>query len=354
MKRDTQQRPIGRTLAGFLTVTLLTACAAPPQSSTPSTAAPSESGATPVATPMVMATPIASLPPGARIVGKVKLDDPEGAHWLAASSDSVWVGESRRVLRIDPATSAIRGIVQTRDVGDAMAAVGFGAVWESDFGRNVVYRIDVATMKVVATIPVGESPEGVAVTATAVWVANHHGGTVSRIDPTMNRVTATVKVAPSGDNGPYPIAANAADAWVFVPNLNGDVGIDAATNTVIGTLPLNGPPASDGTQIWIASFDGMALSSAVRIDPASGKVVATTPIDVNQPGLSGAAVGLGSVWVTTAAGLYRIDERTARMIGRLPCDPSCAGGNVVGAVVAGGSVWLAGQGQAYILRIAPL
>ena len=127
------------------------------------------------------------------------------------------------------------------------------------------------------------------------------------------------------------------------------VGINAATNTVIATLPLNGPPASDGTNVWVAVDSGTGQSSAVRIDPASGKILATVPVDVSPPSYLGAAVGLGSMWMTTESGLYRIDAATNKVVGHLPCDPACTNGTAL----AGGSVWLSVEGKPYLLRVTP-
>ncbi len=64
--------------------------------------------------------------------------------------------------------------------------------------------IDTATNTVIATIPVGVQPAGVAVSAdgSKVYVANHRqAGTVSVIDTATNTVTATI---PFGLTGPGP------------------------------------------------------------------------------------------------------------------------------------------------------
>jgi len=62
-------------------------------------------------------------------------------------------------------------------------------------GDNVSV-IATATNAVIATIPVGSSPAGAAVTpdGTRVYVTNAGSGTVSVIDAATNAVTATVPV----------------------------------------------------------------------------------------------------------------------------------------------------------------
>ena len=90
--------------------------------------------------------------------------------------------------------------------GASAVAVGAGAVWVANSLDGTVSRIDPASDRVAATIPVGDGPSGVASRAAAVWVSNELAGTLSRIDPARNEVVQTVKtgnrpegVAPTGD-----------------------------------------------------------------------------------------------------------------------------------------------------------
>ena len=67
---------------------------------------------------------------------------------------------------------------------------------------NTVSVINPTTNTVVATIPVGESPFGVAVNPAngLVYVTNAGSNTVSVIDPATNTVVATI---PVGGISPY-------------------------------------------------------------------------------------------------------------------------------------------------------
>ena len=125
------------------------------------------------------------------------------------------------------------------------------------------------------------------------------------------------------------------------------MGIDPATNSVGPRLPLEGPVASDGNEVWTsieAGPNGQLV--VVRIDPVSGKVITT--VQLNSQGIGGLAVGLGSVWDITSDGLLRIDSATGCIVGRLDL-----GGDSGDVVVAGGSVWVASVGKPYVLRTAP-
>ena len=176
---------------------------------------------------------------------------------------------------------------------------------------------------------------------------HEHSGSVTRIDPATDKVVATIPIDPPDSAGPQIMTAGPGGVWVGVPNMGSVVRIDAATNKVGLVVPLDGRVASDGVEVWLAVDAGTdGLPQAIRIDPESGKVI--TAVDLEQdPGTCGLAVGLGSVWVGTG-GLTRIDPASGRIVGRLDLGGDC--GNVL---VAGGSVWVAAEGQPYVVRISP-
>ena len=129
---------------------------------------------------------------------------------------------------------------------------GAGSVWQTDYENDVLVRIDPVTGKVVATIPVASAPAGVAVTEGSVWVANEHNGSVQRIDPATNKVVATIPVGPVAPNGPQIMTAGPGGVWVGIQHTGQIVRVDAATNNVGLRVPLDGPVASDGKEVWIA------------------------------------------------------------------------------------------------------
>jgi YVTN family beta-propeller protein len=72
-----------------------------------------------------------------------------------------------------------------------------GSAWVTSFERNAVLRVDRATNKVGAVVPVGDWPIGVVAVAGSIWVADWSGGAVTRIDPSANSSIATIPVGPS-------------------------------------------------------------------------------------------------------------------------------------------------------------
>jgi YVTN family beta-propeller protein len=149
----------------------------------------------------------------------------------------------------------------------AKAAI-FGYV--TNVNDNTVSVIDTASNSVVATIPVGGFPDGVATTPDGIraYVTNAFDSTVSVIDTASNKVIATIPVgsAPAGvaitPDGTRPIehddhrhqslayVANEADNTVSV--------IDTVSNTVVDTIPVRPEPngvviTSDGTHAYVTN-----------------------------------------------------------------------------------------------------
>ncbi len=107
--------------------------------------------------------------------------------------------------------------------------------------------IDTATYSVVATIPVGQYPAGVAITPNGAfaYVTNYNSNSVSVIDTATNTVTATVTVG----TGPWGIAITPNGAFAYVTNYtshNVSV-ISTTTNAIVASVPvgdgLTGSPA---------------------------------------------------------------------------------------------------------------
>src|SRR5260370_867639 len=145
--------------------------------------------------------------------------------------------------------------------------------------------IDTVTYSVVATIPVGQYPAGVAVTPNGafVYVANFNSNSVSVISTVTNTVTATVTVG----TGPWDIAITPNGAFAYVTNYtsrNVSV-INTATNTVVASIlvgdGLRGSPAWGVAITPNGAFAYVTIPGSNNvsvIDSATNKVVATVPV----------------------------------------------------------------------------
>src|SRR4029453_17565472 len=106
---------------------------------------------------------------------------------LAATPRAVWVTNAGaggdNVARIDPRTNRLVGRPVRTGASPQSLAVGGGSLWVANNDERTVARIDQASGKVVADIPVPSEPHRVAYGAGTVWVSNWHDDSVSRIDP---------------------------------------------------------------------------------------------------------------------------------------------------------------------------
>jgi YVTN family beta-propeller protein len=137
--------------------------------------------------------------------------------------------------------------------------------------------IDTATQQVIATIPVGTAPLGIAVTPNGqeVYVTNQHDGTVSVINTSTLTVIATI---PTGRLC-QRVVITRDGTKVFVQNGFSDTvsAIDTATHTVIATIPVGHRPwtpaiSPDDTKVYVCNGHDTTVSV---IDIASLTVSAT-------------------------------------------------------------------------------
>ncbi|MEK2475788.1 IPT/TIG domain-containing protein [Streptomyces noursei] len=153
-------------------------------------------------------------------------------------------------------------------------------VYVANLRGNSVSAIDPTTDTVVATIPVGRFPEGVAVSPDGAhaYVTNDADSTVSVIDTAANTVTALIPVG----RFPNPVAFSPDGAHAYVgrfvsPGIGGVDVIDTSTNTVTATVQVGNQPfgiavTPDGTHVYVACFVGSSVSV---IDTATNTVTAT-------------------------------------------------------------------------------
>ena len=198
---------------------------------------------------------------------------------------------SNNVSVIDTATNTVVASVPvgTEPVGVAVTPAGTRVYVTSlnlPSGGNVSV-IATATNAVVATVPVGDSPWGVAVTPAGnrVYVANLFSNTVSVIDTATNTVVATVPVG----TGPFGVAVTPTGARVYVAhssNYNNVSVIDTATNTVVATVPVGSFPfgvavTPAGTRVYVANASVPTpppTDDVSVIDTITNTVVATVPV----------------------------------------------------------------------------
>jgi DNA-binding SARP family transcriptional activator/ABC-type transport system substrate-binding protein/streptogramin lyase len=238
---------------------------------------------------------------------------------LAAATTAVVVGltqggtESARALAaadsnvfLDANGGEIARSVPVRNT--ELVRYGAGSLWSVSSDGELL-RIDPDTGDVVATIGLGQEPDGLAFGLGSVWVTARHSPTLFRIDPSVNEVVDRFALPMNG----------------VVTNLTGEVAVGSGS-------------------VWVGHGAFNPGAWVERLDPATGKSQARVSIlggDVDH-----LAFGEGGLWVaSTAAGeLRKIDPRTNKVVltRTLASDLCCVaagGGYVWAATNPSGDVW---------------
>jgi YVTN family beta-propeller protein len=225
----------------------------------------------------------------------------EGPGYADVAGGSVWVGNHRSdsISRIDPATNSVIATVSVPREPTGITA-GFDSIWTWAFGPDQgVRRIDVATERVTATIPIdapGGSYTGLVEGAGSMWLAPE-GGRLYRIDPASNTAT---DVRGLDTDCPGSLAFADASLW-HVPLCGAPVAlrIDPATGEVVATVDI--PDASRA--VW-AGLDRLWTVSAwgdlTEIDTITNEMVRSASIGLSAEQLR---TGPDAVWV-------RVDDQT--------------------------------------------
>jgi YVTN family beta-propeller protein len=167
-------------------------------------------------------------------------------------------------------------------------AVTGGMAYIANSGDNNVSVINTATSAVVATINVGTSPRGLAISLDGghVYVANNGSNNVTVINTATNTVAATVTVG----SGPRSLAVTPDGSSVYVTNdAAGTVSvIDASTNTVTATITVGTNPRGiaitpDGTEVYTANNGS---NNVTVISTSNNTVSATIAVGTTPQGLT--------------------------------------------------------------------
>jgi YVTN family beta-propeller protein len=263
---------------------------------------------------------------------------------------------------IDPHTDAVVSAVPI-GAGPAAVEVGDGSVWVANAGDKTLARVDPTSSQVVDRIGLSQIPTQLTFGQGSLWVASAIGdrGVVSRVDPHVRAVVAqkTVRLGFGAADDRYapatPNAITASPAGLFTNDMHSGIWrLTSAGRT--RTFHLGASHSVDGLAVsaralWVASG---ADDRVLRLDPATGRIVAEIPIAaVPHARLAspyGIAAGDGAVWVTNALAdtVSRIDPRlnavTATIsVGRRPTR----------LVVGEGAVWVLNAGDGTVSKIDP-
>ena len=231
-------------------------------------------------------------------------------------------------------------------------AMGLGSVWVVDYKPPSVVRIDPATNRVVASIPLpGDGCLGIAVMGNAVWVPDCTHHVVVQIDPAANTVTRSVPIDfRVDDEGAF--AAALGSLWLFVTDslaaTSTLVRADASTGAIQARIFVGAGSyviAGDSAALWVSSTRGAVV---MRIDPRKNAVVASVPVTPRPKFLT---VGAGGVWVLhqRTGSVSLIDPTSNEFALSVPAGVPTPWGDIA---IGAGALWVSVDGTP-VTRIDP-
>lgn len=217
-------------------------------------------------------------------------------------------------------TAAQANAIKAATTGSAKIAIRIGAGTTSKCG---VFAVLPVPAYLAATITVGHSPSGIAITPSGVWVAQYYDGTIARIDPATNSLLSSLQAGDASENvAPDRLVYADGALWITAVEYDSSGAtvtghsirrIDPVSGQIVAKIPVatyvNDIAASPGA-VWVTSYTG---GTVARVDTATNQVTATVTI---APGLVGIAFGEGSIWVTneTTGAVSRIDPATNMVV----------------------------------------
>jgi branched-chain amino acid transport system substrate-binding protein len=233
--------------------------------------------------------------------------------------------------------------------------------------QDAVAAIEASGSSVDSYIGVGTTPRNLAFGEGGLWILNADDRTVSRIDPESKEITKTFAIGTTPTeiavgagavwigNGPAKEQASLGNSTVSISRIDPDSA--AVTHKLVLPRPRSkaylsssaygvGQMAIGAGAVWAINPD-LTVS---RIDPATGKLLATITDTAITPS-SAIAAGKEGVWVIgQGASVTRIDERrnrTGQTI-RFVATPYLSG-----IAVGGGAVWATVPEDGVVWRIEP-
>jgi hypothetical protein len=238
----------------------------------------------------------------------------------------------------DTAPAAPKVIARLAPAGGLEQAVpAFGSVWLADTDSQTLLRMNPATRRVTARIPLG-GRMAIATGSRALWVTLGKDGELRllRIDPRTNRIVARLALpdVPGGWGFGLPFIVKG-NLWV----LGGEVAvrIDQATGRPTAQVRtardgyLMRSFAGFGGDLWVQISDGRLL----RLDGASGRREATLRV---PDGTDITDLGMNALYLVDQQSLTRVDSRLHELW-RTPI-PS-----IGTAVAADGKLWVETPGR---------
>src|SRR5690349_750724 len=283
---------------------LLLACSAPPAAS-PANAQPD------VTTSGLPLRVMADVPltGGTTRFDYQSLDSSSGRLYIAhLGSDLMTVFDVNKQTVIDD-------VKDLKRVHGVLAVPELHRVYASVTGTNELAIIDDQSLTVIARVPAGDYPDGIAYGSkeNKLYVSDLHGKTDTVIDAKTNQRVATIELGGGAGNSQYDSTSDR--IFVTVDGREELVEIDPNSDQVIARYPLTGCKSSHGLSIDSENRLAFAAceenSKLVVFDLQSKKATSTLAVGAD-PDVLALDVGLHRLYVSAESGNIAIFDEQDR------------------------------------------
>lgn len=210
----------------------------------------------------------------------------------------------------------------------------------------------VASVRIVVKVPLPSAgtvvarisvfkPNDVAFAGGSVWAPAHQAGEVARIDPATNTVATSLPV--TDDPFEQPGRLGYGDGALWLSNYTNEgvpgslVRIDPATGQVVAVVrapdALCCAPIVGGGSVWAIAPD-LSGGTVLKISEQTNAVVATAQVANVFPFVG--AYAAGSLWISSRGDVLRVDPETSAVTARI----GTSGTNAFVVGYGAGTVWV--------------
>jgi YVTN family beta-propeller protein len=217
------------------------------------------------------------------IVDQWKIGGEGGWDYLLADGPAhrLYVTHNSRVEVLDTQTGKVVGAVTGLKSTHGVTLNSDGKTgYISDGAGNAVVVFDRSNLQTLATIPAGTNPDGIVFEPSThtVWAFNGRSKNVSAIDAASRTVIATIPLAGKPE---FPAVDGKGTVFANLEDKNSIVKLDANAKKVFATWPLAGCESTSGLAFDVSGHRLFSVCDGSKMavtDSRSGKVLATPAI----------------------------------------------------------------------------
>ena len=206
---------------------------------------------------------------------------------ISPGGGTLYVCNTNDISVINTATDNVEAIITGESAWEIAISPDGSMIYITTLNDSVIV-INTTTNSVVATIPVGQTPEGLALSpdGSVLYVACFGAGNVTAIDTKTNTIITTISVP----GGPITLSVGADGNSLFVEeNTSSAVAIiNTGTGKIIATIPVGPHPIAFGNFVSTGSgCSGIPVTFTITVNPGPlGTLIIPNTFTPNGDGIN--------------------------------------------------------------------